>query len=136
MIEVNPSNFLDIKLTNIHGTYKLNVFQKNTKPPSPWTAKTPKCYKRNTMNGDLHRSKRRSSSFDEEILLIKEKFMKVDYSLGFINGVVNEFQKGKECGDESFAVPTSLFKITKPLIYEIPYCELNEIKSIFFEEIS
>ena len=77
MIEVNPSNFLDIKLTNINGTYKSNVYQKNTKPPSPWTAKTPKCYKRNTMNGDLHRSKRRSSSFDEEILLIKEKFRRL-----------------------------------------------------------
>ena len=36
-------------------------------------------YKRNTINGDLHRLKRISSIFDEEIHLIKEKFMKVDY---------------------------------------------------------
>ena len=28
--------------------------------------------------------------------------MKADYPLCFINSVVNEFQKGKECGDESF----------------------------------
>ena len=28
--------------------------------------------------------------------------MKTDYPLRFINSVVNEFQKGKECGDESF----------------------------------
>ena len=49
---------------------------------------------------------------------------------------VYEFQKGKECGDESFIIPTSLFEIAKPLIFvEIPYCELNEIKT-FFEESS
>ena len=50
------------------------------------------------INGDLHRSKR-ISIFDKEIPLIKEKFMKFDYPLGFINSAVNEFQKGKECGD-------------------------------------
>ena len=62
-IEVNPSN---TKLTNINGTYKFNVYQKNTKLFSPWTSKTPKRYKRNTVNGDLHRSKRISSNFDKE----------------------------------------------------------------------
>ena len=59
--------------------------------------------------------------------------MKADYPLHFINSVVNEFQKGKECGDESFIIPTSLFEIAKPLIFvEIPYCEMNEIKSKHF----
>ena len=56
--------------------------------------------------------KRISSNFDEEIPLIKEKFMKADYPLRFINSVVNEFQKDKECGDESFINPPSLFEIT------------------------
>ena len=69
------------------------------------------------------------SNFDEEIKLIKEKFMKPDYPLCFINSVVNAFQKGKECGDESFIIPNSLFQTAKPLILaEISYCELNEIK--------
>ena len=27
--------------------------------------------------------------------------MKADYPLRFINSVVNQFQKGEECGDES-----------------------------------
>ena len=128
-IEKNPSMFLDIKLTNIDGTYKFNVYRKNTKPPSPWTSKTPKHYKRNTINGHLHPLKRISSKFDKEIPLIKEKFMKAEYPFGFINSVVNEFQKGKECGDESFIIPTSLFENAKPLIFvEIPYYKLNEIK--------
>ena len=59
--------------------------------------------------------------------------MKADCSLHFINSVINEFQKDKECGDESFIIPSSLFEIAKPFIFfEIPYCELNEIKSKHF----
>ena len=59
--------------------------------------------------------------------------MKADYPLRFINSVVNEFQKGKECGHESFVIPASLFEIAKPLIFiKIPYCELNEMKSKHF----
>ena len=63
--------------------------------------------------------------------------MKADYLLRFINSVLNEFQKGKNCRDESFIIPPSLFEITKAFIFtEIPYCELNKIKSkYFFEEI-
>ena len=115
--EVNPSKFLETKFTNINDAYKVNVYRKNKKLPSPWTSKTPKHYKRNTVNGDLHRSKRISSNFDEEIPLIKEKFMKADYPLRFINTVLKEFQKGKEFGDESFIIPPSLFQITKPFIF-------------------
>ena len=127
------SKFLNTKLTNINGTYNFNVYRKNTNLPSPWTSKTPKRYKRNTVNGDLHRWKRISSNFDEEMPLIKEKFLKAGYPLCFINSVVNEFQKGKECGGGRFIIPTSLFEIVKPLIFvEIPYCQLNEIKSKHF----
>ena len=107
----------------------------NTKLPSPWTSKTPKRYKQNTINDDLPRLKRISSNFDEEIPLIKEKFMKADYPLRFINSVVNEFQKGKKCGGKSFIIAPSLFEITEPFIFvEIPYCELNEIKSKHFSK--
>ena len=49
--------------------------------------------------------------------LIKGKFMKVDSSLSFINSVVNKFQNGKECGDESFIIPPSLTEITKPFFF-------------------
>ena len=64
--------------------------------------------------------------------------MKAHYPLRFINNVINEFQKGKDHGDDNFIIPSKLFGITKPLIsIEIPYCETIEIKSkYFFEEIS
>ena len=57
-IEVNPSKFLDAKLSIIHGFYKFNVYRINKKLSSPWTSETPKRYKRNKINGDIHRSKR------------------------------------------------------------------------------
>ena len=103
-IEVNSSTFLNTNLTNINCTYKFNVYWRNTKLPSPWTSKTlwTKRYEQNTINGDFNRSKRISSNLDEEFPQIKEKFMKTDYALRFINSVVNEFQKGKECWDENF----------------------------------
>ena len=47
--------------------------------------------------------------------------MKADYPLRFINSFLNEFQKGKECGDESFIIPTSFIEIAKPHVFvEIP----------------
>ena len=60
--------------------------------PSPWTSKIPKRY---AINGDIHCSKRISSNFDEEIPLVKEKFIKANYPLRFINSVINKFQKVK-----------------------------------------
>ena len=45
------------------------------------------------------------------------KFIKDEYALRFINSVVNEFYKDKECGDESFIIPPTLFEITKPFIF-------------------
>ena len=49
--------------------------------------------------------------------MIKEKLMKIDYPLRFIDSVVNEFQRDKECGDESFIIPTNLFENAKPIIF-------------------
>ena len=83
------------------------------------------------INGDPHGSKKISSNFDKETPLIKEKLVKADYPLRFINSVVNEFQNGNECGDESFIISISLFEIeiAKPFIFvEIPGCQRNEIK--------
>ena len=63
--------------------------------------------------------------------------MKVDYPLRFINSVINEFQSGKDHGDERFVIPRDLQGISKLVIStEILFCKLNEIKSKhFFEEI-
>ena len=47
--------------------------------------------------------------------------------------MVNQFQKGNKCENESFIIPNNLSEITKPFIFvEIPYCELIEINSKHF----
>ena len=64
---------------------------------------------------------------------MKEKFKKADYLLRFISRLINEFQKGKDHGNESFIILLAWFGITKPFIsIERPYCELDEIKSKHF----
>ena len=84
----------------------------------------------NTTSSDLHRSKRTLSNFDEEILLIKEKFVKADYLLCFFGSVVNQFRNGKECVNKDFLIPPSLIEIKNPFIsIETAYFEPNKIKS-------
>ena len=78
-------------------------------------------------------SKKNFIKLRRKIHLIKEKLTKADYSLCFINSVINEFQKGKDHEDESAIISPDLFGISKPLIsIKIPYCEFNEIKSKHF----
>lgn len=65
----------------------------------------------NTTSSDLHRSKRTLSNFDEEILLIIEKFIKVDYPLRFINSVNNEFQKGADHKHDNLIISPDLLEL-------------------------
>ena len=129
-LELNPSKFLDTKLICQNGFYVTRVNRKKTKLPIPWSSKIPKRYKRNTILGDLHRSKRISTSFEDEIQCIKQKFVKADYPLRFVNSVIREFNEPNETTNESFIIPPNLFEIDKPFVLvELPYCELNEHKS-------
>ena len=80
------------------------------------------------------------SSFKKNVIKLSQrnpydrrKFMKSNYPLRFNNNLFNESQKGKKCASQSFVIPTSSFEIAKPLTFiKIPYCELNEIRSIHF----
>ena len=64
----------------------------STKLTSLETCKTPNHYKQNTINGDLHHSKRISWNVDKKIPVIKHKFMKADYPLVLISRTGNEFE--------------------------------------------
>ena len=81
----------------------------------------------------MYHSKRFSSNFDKETLLIIDKFIKVQYPLRFINSVHNEIQKSTDHGYEYFIISPHSFGITKPFIStERPCRVLNEIKSTDF----
>ena len=61
------------------------------KLPPHWSSKIPKRYKRNIINGELHRAKKISSNFDKEIIRIRDKYIKAGYPLRFINSVISSF---------------------------------------------
>lgn len=63
--------------------------------------------------------------------------MEADYPLRFIESVVNKFQKGKECEDDGFIVPSSICEIKKYFIsIERPYPKLNKTKQNIFWKYS
>ena len=76
-IEVNPLKFLDTEIiVNNEGVVTTQVYRKENKKAVPWVSKIPKRYKRNTISGDLHRSRKTTSNFDIEIRAIKAKYNK------------------------------------------------------------
>ena len=101
--------------------------------PSLGTPKIPKRYKRNTINGDLNRAYRISSSFDNEKDIIRNKFQKANYPILFINSVINQFESRKTITTQSdiedeFIVPPNFFEPPEALILIVlPFCESNEV---------
>ena len=54
----------------------------------------PKTYKRNDINGDLHRGFKTASNFDAEVSIITKKYLEAGYPIGFIESVICDFQNG------------------------------------------
>ena len=129
-IEVNPERFLDTKiLLNNEVVVTTQVYRKENKKAVPWASKIPKRYKRNTISGDLHRSRKIALNFDIEIRAIKAKYNKAGYPRRFIESIIRDFITPLD-EDESFIIPPNMFEVKKPfLLLEIPYCEQNEIAS-------
>ena len=71
-IETNPLRFLDIETIHNNGMIETRINKKKTKFPTPWTSNITKRDKRNTIKAELHRAKRISSNFINEVKLIKK----------------------------------------------------------------
>ena len=129
-IEVNPVKFLGTKIIlDNEGVVKTQVYRKENKKTVPWVSKVPKRYKRNTISGDLHRSRKIASNFAIKIRASKAKYNKAGYQRRFIEGVIRDFITPLD-KDELFIIPPNMFAAKKPfLLLEIPYCEQNEIAS-------
>ena len=100
--------------------HKLVVVSKENILPPHWNSKTPKRYKRNTINGELHRAKKISSDFPIEVTRIRDKFKNAGYPIRFINSVINDFQKPKVLHGE----PNAPAK--KRIMINLPFCTDNE----------
>ena len=54
-IEVNPTRFIDTKINfDENQTVSTEVYRKTNSLPIHWSSKTPKRYKRNTINTEMH----------------------------------------------------------------------------------
>ena len=91
-VELTPEKFLDTRLLiNSIGAVETKVYRKPNKLPLHWFSKTPIRYKRNAIIGDLHRSKRISSYYHDEVEIIKKKYLTAGFPFRFVNSVVNNF---------------------------------------------
>ena len=78
-IEISPAKILDTQLVKLNGKIKTKVYRKLNKVPVPWSSNVSKRYKRNAINGDLHRVKQIATDFEKEIVQIKEKFLAANF---------------------------------------------------------
>ena len=83
-----------------------------------------KHYKKNVIIGDLHRVKNLSSDFEQEVRIIRNKYIKAGYPFRFINSVIDGFNQEKE----DLLILTSLFEKKKEVSFQIPFCKRNESK--------
>ena len=128
-VEINPSKFLDTEITSKNKVIQTKVYRKPNKMPIPWSSNVPKRYKRNAINGDLHRSKKISSNLNQEIIAIRDKYKKADYPSRFTESVIREFLNPSLDKDD-FIIPPFLFEELKPVILiELPFCDMNEVAS-------
>ena len=121
-VEVNPSKFLDTKIHRDNNEIKCFAYHKEMKLPFHWTSAVPKHYKKNVIIGDLHRVNNLSSNFEQEIGIIRNKYIKAGYPFRFINSVIDGFNQEKE----DPLIPTSLFEERKEVSFQIPFCKRNE----------
>ena len=134
--ENSPSKFLDTQLlVREGGSCESRVYRKPNKVPSHWLSKTPIRYKRNAITGDLHRSKKISSCFPEEVDIITNKFLNAGFPKKFVLSTIDNFINPRPRPEEEDLplIPSYFFSAPPPFILvELPYCPENERQSKHF----
>lgn len=119
--EIRLKKFLDTKMQLEEGKYKTSV-NRNKKLPTHWSSKIPKKIKRNIITNDLHRAKKISTDFPEEIKEIRRKYEKAGYPERYVKSVIKDFQEKAER-----VVSEEKEKDERPfVVIRIPFCEKNE----------
>ena len=115
-IEINPLKFLDTHVHNKDRTYFTKIYRKEAKIPAHWSSR----YKRISIKVDLLRAKKISTNFKEEIKFIRNKFIKADFPLPFINSVIKDFNNQQKIvqqnNEEELIIPWYFFEV-EPTFY-------------------
>ena len=119
--EQNPKRFLDMQIIKENNGVKTQVFVISMYPVH-WSLKVPFCYKKNTINGELHRAKKISSNFQSEIARIKAKFLNAGFPHKVIESTINNFNNV----DEELMIPRWLFDERKTIAINLPFSNKNK----------
>ena len=96
--------------------------------PFHWKSALPRNYKKNVIARDLHSANKINSDLEEEISIIKAKYLKAVYPNEFIDSLISNFHQTKE----DFLIPVSLFEEWKKIRFQVPkrmkriICKLEE----------
>ena len=127
--EINPEEFLDTKICYNNGSIATKVHRWVTKLAPHWSLSIPKIYKWNGDHRDLCRVERISSDFNNEMMLIRQKFDKCNPS-PFTNSVIRDYEHKQnkiQQQEGEYIRPPNFFEIAKEsMSMEFPYCPQNE----------
>ena len=127
--EMNPEKFLDTKICYNNGSIATKVHRSVTKLTPHWSSRIPKIYKGNAAHGNLWRVERISSDFNNEKMLIRQKFDKCNLS-PFSNSVIIDYehkQNKRQQQEDECITPPNFSEIAKESIsVEFPYCPQNK----------
>ena len=124
-VETKTTRFLDTDFSkNLDGSVTTKVFRKPQNLPTFWNFQIPKIYKRNNIRGDLHCAFKIASDFDAEVQTIILKYLKVEYPIGFIKSVINDFKNSRK--EEQLIIPKWLFDQRKKVLFKLPKCPSND----------
>jgi hypothetical protein len=112
-------------------TFSIRVFHKPNKYPMHWSSQTPRRYKRNAIFCELHRAIMISDNFEEEVKLIRQRYVQAGFPYAFINDVIKNFKFSRL----DRIIPENFFneKDEKPILrVRLPFCHRNETLSRLF----
>ena len=113
---------MDTLIIKENNGIKTQVLAKKSMYPVHWSSKVPFRYKKNAINGELHRAKKISSNFQSEISRIKAKFLNAGFARKVIESTINNFNNV----DEELMIPRWLFDERKTIAINLPFSNKNE----------
>ena len=90
--------------------------------PVHWSSKVPLRYKKNAINGELHRAKKISSNFQSETARINAKFSKAGFPHKVIESIISNFNNV----DDELMIPRWIFDERKTIAINLPFSNKNE----------
>ena len=118
-VENAPKMFLDTQILCENNTISTKVVSNEVKLPVHWSSKIPKRYKRNIINGELHRMSEIACDFEEGLARIREKYNKAGYPIIFVNSFISSFTN-----DNPASQPRDIYEMR--VLINLPFCPENE----------